>query len=78
MTSCKGRIQIKAVGEQVAEVNIGTWEGKRAALGSTRSTKLDNIMPLKNIIYKYNSDYEANTSRVGTKTTLRSQNMLQV
>jgi len=48
MSSCKERIQIKAVGEEVAGVNIGTWEGsKRAALGSTRSTKLDNIMPPK-------------------------------
>jgi len=50
MSSCKGRIKIKGVGEQVAEVNIETWEGKKEALGSTRSAKLDNIMPNKTII----------------------------
>ena len=48
-SSCKGRIQFKGVGEQVAAVNIETCDGKRGALGSTRNTKLYNIMPPQKI-----------------------------
>jgi hypothetical protein len=51
MSNCKGRIQIKGVCEQAAEVNIRDLGAERSNI---RSTTVYDVVPHKARIYKYN------------------------